>query len=204
MFEEKDIHIMLDLETLATTMDAAVTEVGAIAFRFDKNKINGYEILKTFYSGISLDSNIQHRRKISKSTLSWWLRSDLSVQQLRNNLNTSENTLEFFVDSFKNNFIKRIIKKENPSNIFLWAHEGFDIAVIKYIYESFGLEMPIPHYNFRGLRSVTSLANLNDEEYNVLKETFFKKKDLQEHSSLGDCAWQIEFLYKCLKKIHII
>ena len=57
------MQVMIDLETLALTPDAAILQIGAV--KFDNTGIGGY-----FDSGaISLQNHFDNGRKVSETTL---------------------------------------------------------------------------------------------------------------------------------------
>ena len=67
------MHLMIDLETLATTPEAAVLTIGAC--KFDPR---GNTIADTFYERIDVDSQ---DRDINPSTIEWWSKQDKAIQE---------------------------------------------------------------------------------------------------------------------------
>ena len=64
---------MIDIETLATTPDAAILTVGAVKFNpFGDDRDKSTRKAETFYKRIDLDSNIELGRTINEDTLRWW------------------------------------------------------------------------------------------------------------------------------------
>ena len=61
-------HIMLDLETMGTGPNAAITAIGAVKFDPDKG-----EIVETFYFKVNLESSVKQGGVIDASTVIWWL-----------------------------------------------------------------------------------------------------------------------------------
>ena len=61
------VNVMLDLETLSTSTDAAVIAIGAVAF--DENAVHTDE---SFYVAIDLNDAIYHGH-VSGDTLKWWM-----------------------------------------------------------------------------------------------------------------------------------
>ena len=70
------MHLMIDLETLATTPDAAILTIGACKFDPRSNDIDA-----TFYERIQLDSQENYDRTINEDTLAWWSKQDKKVQE---------------------------------------------------------------------------------------------------------------------------
>ena len=67
------MHLMIDLETLATSTDAAVLTIGACKFDpkgDDRDKAT--RNMPTFYRRIDLQSNLDLGRRVDENTLRWW------------------------------------------------------------------------------------------------------------------------------------
>jgi len=65
-------HVMIDLETLGNTTNAAFIALGAVVF--DPNKPDGgvYDMPKTYYERVDWESACKGR-SISPSTVKWWM-----------------------------------------------------------------------------------------------------------------------------------
>jgi hypothetical protein len=63
------MHIMLDLETLATSVDAAVIQIGACAFSLQ----SGQPIERRFMANVDMvDAVIGQGGAVDKETVTWW------------------------------------------------------------------------------------------------------------------------------------
>lgn len=61
-------HIVMDLETLGTSADAAILSIGAIALD------SRYQLVSYFSAGpISLESNRKAEREVTSGTILWWM-----------------------------------------------------------------------------------------------------------------------------------
>ena len=66
-------HLMIDIETLATTPDAAILTIGAVKFDpYGDDRDKATRRAETFYKRIDLDSNVELGRTINEDTLRWW------------------------------------------------------------------------------------------------------------------------------------
>ena len=70
------MHLMIDLETLATTPDAAILTIGACKFDPRSNDVD-----ETFYKRIQLDTQENYNRTINEDTLAWWSKQDKKIQE---------------------------------------------------------------------------------------------------------------------------
>ena len=61
-------HIVMDLETLGTSADAAILSIGAVALD------SRYQPVSYFFAGpISLESNRKAEREVTSGTILWWM-----------------------------------------------------------------------------------------------------------------------------------
>ena len=70
------MHVMLDIETLATTPDAVVMSVGVV--KFDPHSGTPYN--KTLWRP-DIDEQTERDRHISDSTLEWWAKQPDHIQE---------------------------------------------------------------------------------------------------------------------------
>ena len=67
------MHLMIDLETLATTPDAAILTIGACKFDpYGDDRDKATRKMPTFYRRVELKSNVDLGRRVDESTLRWW------------------------------------------------------------------------------------------------------------------------------------
>ena len=69
-------HVMIDLETLGTVADAAILSIGAVKFELESQAIDD----AGFYASVSIDSNLEMKRRIQEDTLIWWMKQGESAQ----------------------------------------------------------------------------------------------------------------------------
>ncbi len=62
-------HIMLDLETMGKSPDAAIVAIGAVAFDPEARRLGD-----TFYVTVDLESAVRHGGRIEPDAVMWWLR----------------------------------------------------------------------------------------------------------------------------------
>ena len=71
-------HVSVDLETLGTVADAVILSIGAVRFDPDSNQIDD----AGFYRSISIDSNLDHKRRVQEDTLIWWMKQPAAAQKV--------------------------------------------------------------------------------------------------------------------------
>lgn len=135
---------MLDLETLGTTADAAIMSIGAVKFDLESGEIDD----NGFYASVSIDSNLEHKRRISEDTLIWWMQQSKEAQKVFFEAKqTLGSALESFTDWFGGN-----------DDAIIWSNGAdFDIPMMAHAMKQLGVETPWKFYNSRCVRTYKNL-----------------------------------------------
>lgn len=143
MTTTQHVHVMVDLETLATTIDAHVLTLGACVFDPLTGKLG-----ESFYARLSPDGQ---RRRIDYSTVLWWMEQ------------SPEARAEVFAPD----------GRHLPSRVYadftdwicavgasrLWAQDpDFDIAIVKDLARDLDMKWPVRYDAGRSVRTVRALA----------------------------------------------
>lgn len=162
-------HVMLDLETLGTTADAVILSIGAVKFDLDSDKMDD----EGFYASVSIDSNLDARRRIDESTLVWWMGQSKEAQTVFTEpKQTLDGALGALADWFGHN--KR----------YVWSNgASFDIPMLEHAYRGFGWEAPWMFYNSRCVRTYRSLPAADRVT-----------KPVNDHNALRDAINQARYL----------
>lgn len=165
-------HIMFDLETLATTPDAVISQIGAVEFSPDTGKIG-----EKFAVYVNID---QKNRRIDPDTVRWWMRqSDAARSTFYENDNDHDLrvALALFADWAQ------------PKNAAcIWSHGlGFDVPILKHaLHNEIGAA---PWWDFRGERDTRTLfATVTD----MTGEPFVIKRTGTFHNAADDARAQAE------------
>lgn len=136
--QRKQIHVVLDLETMGLKQDAAIIEIGMVIF--NHTGLDGSaEILGQWSSAIRLESSMRHGGTTDAGTIEWWMDTDRT--EARDNWITSEKI------SLPNALSLVAIKIRDYSIIepkpLIWGNGvNFDNAILKSAYER--LEVAVP------------------------------------------------------------
>lgn len=123
------MHVMIDIETLGTTHDSVILQIGAVGFA-----TNGMD--PGFYADVTVQDQIAMGRKVDPFTLGWWLdrtssearmsvfeRRDVDTRALRTSLIGLNEYIDAYLINEKNN---------NTKHDKLWANSpSFDLAIIR-------------------------------------------------------------------------
>lgn len=148
-------NVMIDLETLGTTADAVIMSIGAVEF-----ELNG-EIGRKFYRSVSIDSNLALDRKISESTLVWWLQQSAAAQRV---FHEPKTPLETALVELVSWFPFHNDGRGNNSTL-VWSNgASFDIPMLEHAFLSVDMKAPWEFYNSRCMRTYKNLPGAADVE----------------------------------------
>jgi hypothetical protein len=135
--------IVIDIETLSNTSNAAILEIGAIYFE-------GFEVKDKFEEKISLQSCLDVGLEINQSTLMWWLKQKRELSELLNTYNELSYVLHKFSHWYK-----------PYSDVEYWANSpSFDIVILNNAYNKIKLESPFKFWLERDIRTIKSFVNV--------------------------------------------
>ncbi len=160
-------HIMLDLETLGTAADAVILSIGAVRFDLDTNQIDD----AGFYASVSVDSNLDAKRRIQESTLIWWLQQGAAAQGVFHETKQALRTALVDLSDWIRN-----------KECTVWSNGAdFDLPMLAHAYISLGIEVPWHFWNSRCFRTYKNLPGAK-----AIKVPF----DGVKHNALFDAVHQ--------------
>ena len=175
-------HIMVDIETLSTAVNAAVLSIGAVEFDPMSGKIE-----REFYH--ELDLSEQTNRHIDASTVQWWVKQCLvnvdNISFLAKN-NREKDGVEFVLcklGAFINgDTAYAIVRAGGYEKIALWACDpDFDVAILADLYKEHNLPTPWKYSEPKSVRTVRMLTQIAGMDIPVQEA---------KHNALEDCIRQ--------------
>lgn len=137
MIDLRKPGIMLDLETMSTQHDAAITSIGAV--RFDE-----IGIINRFSADVSLQSSIDYGLRVDADTVLWWMgRSDEAREQFQRPTIPLDRALMDFATWIGDDDAK------------VWGNgSDFDNVIMESAYQACGIEQPWHGKNNRCYRTI--------------------------------------------------
>ena len=168
------VNVMLDFETLGTEPQSAVLSLGVVAFDNEK-------IISEWYCEFNLQDQISNGRKISASTLQWWLSQEKDAQDV-----FLEGTKKLSLDEFFADFLREL-SVYNKKDIVVWGNgASFDISIIENIFRRHHPKgedaFPWIYWNVMCFRTFNNLTQCK-------KLVQFKGT---KHNALADARFQAE------------
>lgn len=136
-------HIMVDLETLGTAADSVILSIGAVRFDLNTGEIDD----QGFYSSISVESNLQWKRRISEDTLLWWFKQDAAARQVF-----------FEPKEVLDEALVQLSDWIGNDDHEMWSNGAdFDLPMLAHAYSVCGIEVPWKFWNSRCYRTYKNL-----------------------------------------------
>lgn len=163
------INIMIDIETMGTSTNAAILSIAAVKFAIETG-----ETYDEFYETITLSSCEKLRLNIEADTVIWWLSQSESARRalmIQSKISITE-------------ALEKLTEFIHPDSI-IWANSpSFDLVILKNAYRKAGKEAPWKYWNERCVRTLVAL-------HPSVKEEFFA--NTEAHNALTDCYYQIGY-----------
>lgn len=163
---------MIDCETLGVVADAVILSIGAVKFDLDTGAIDD----DGFYASISIDSNLETKRRIQEDTLIWWMKQSADAQKV---FTEPKETL-----------------RESLIGLSDWVGDGdyevwsngadFDLPMLNHAYTSLGIEIPWGPWSANCMRTYKKLPGAK-----AFRPEFVGVK----HNALTDAVNQVKALH---------
>lgn len=135
--------LMIDLETLATTADAVILSIGAVPFDLEAGTVSE----EGFYVSVSVDSNLDYRRRISEDTLIWWMKQEAAAR------NVFMEAKVALPDALVQ--LSEFIGDSSPRP---WSNGAdFDLPMLAHAFTQQNMEVPWKHWDSRCFRTYKNL-----------------------------------------------
>lgn len=172
-------HIMLDLETMGTSPNAAIIAIGAVAF-------DNQKIYSEFYKAIDLESSMSKGGITDSDTILWWLQQNNEAREVfkRKGLPECEVLLAF------TEWLNEIDSERN--NILMWGNgAAFDNVILAQAFMRNGMKIPWSYWNDRCYRTIKTLR----------PDVKFAHRGIK-HNALEDATSQAQHLIRLLRALY--
>jgi exodeoxyribonuclease VIII len=176
-------HVMLDLETLATSVDAVVVSVGAVVFDPNTRSAPG----QVFYRVLDMDEQVQHGRKISPKTAIWWMDQSPEARLVFKEKETAD---AIYALCGFNEFLRR-----NEVEAVWGNGSDFDNIIWGSLYDTFHVERAWSYSQNRCFRTMKNLA--------LPKEFIKPTRSGTLHNALDDAVYQALYLQEIVQALKL-
>lgn len=176
-FKEPSSILMIDIETLDTTVTAQVVEVAMLCMQ---NRVQS----KKFHAYIDLDADLTSFFTQSKSTMEFHINSNTGV--LENHLRAVVQDRAIKMSELIQHINSLTSVIPNDTMIYCFGL-SFDIPILSYVAQQTNTKLQLPSYrNLRCLRTELATAEALG---------FTNEKKPTAHNAFEDCHAQVELLF---------
>ena len=160
----QDVHLMVDIETMSTTIDAPVITIGAVLFTPSTSSTFQGLYERAFYRVIDIEDAVRYSGGVSGSTLKWWLaQDDAAIKRLLSpdamTLKKALQDLALYVNERGKHSTVPERYRYLPIPKFVWAKSpDFDCKILDHAFNTFGLRWPFHFAYQRCVRTAVDLA----------------------------------------------
>jgi hypothetical protein len=168
------MDIILDIETLSTSINALILTIGAIKFKRTE-KLKELKDMETLYIRIDIKSCQKLQMDVDTNTEIWWNNQseEARFEALKNpdRVPLKDGLIQL------SNFVK--------NSRCIWANSpSFDCIILENAYNLCNLKVPWDFWNLRDCRTLYDIGKVN---LNKISEV--------EHNALSDCYRQLKGVY---------
>lgn len=188
-------HLMVDIETMATTYDASIVTIGACTF--DPFAGEEQDISETFLTRISLTSNEEWGRRIEAGTVEWWLKQSTEAQMglFDGHVTNLKQGLVTFRQWFQHE------TRNRPS--LCWANDpDFDVVILRTAYADCGEMWPLHFSCNRSMRTAGQMAYPVHAERKKVIDAIREYVGVH-HRADDDAIAQARFVAHCYSKLGV-
>lgn len=179
-------HIMLDLETMGNSSNAAIVSIGAVVFDPETGDMS-----EEFERLIDLESSEKYG-KIDGSTVKWWLQQ--SEEAKKATFGKPTVSIGYALHQF-NDWLSGIDK---PQNLMLWGNgAGFDNVILMNGYKATGIVPRFLHWNDLDVRTIVEVGK---SILDIDPKKTMPRKGIH-HSALDDAKFQAQYVSEIWKRI---
>ena len=166
-------HIMIDLETLGRSQEAAFVTIGAVYFDPETGEIGD-----TFYKRVDLSTSIRAGRKLDGDTIVWWFQQEEAARK------------ELFgPDALPYDEALDALETFVVRGAMVWSNGAtFDIAILENAYQQAHRRTP---WKFRNVWDVRTIGRIC--KGHVPKPAF---EQGTKHNALDDAIFQAHWVSK--------
>lgn len=191
------MHVMIDIETLGTTQDSTILQIGAVGFAKD-----GMD--PGFYADVTVEDQIAMSRKVDPFTLGWWLdrtssEARLSVFERRD---IDKRSLLHSLVAL-NQYIKAYLIDDTHNNTKhdkLWANSpAFDLAIIRNAMEMCEIKPVWQYWHEADVRTLKVIDGIMQGV--EIKKIPVMHEGLVMHNALDDAKNQALYVSNFLQNV---
>lgn len=176
------IQIVIDLETYSTNSNAAIVQIGAVAFDASTG-----EITAEFKINVDPKSCTDAGLSVDIETMEWWSGQSREAQK------SITQAPRYSILDALTAFASWVREQTSYKHARIWSHATFDFVILANAFKAVGMKMPYSHRSARDLRTIVDLARVEYWKWD--------RGEGVHHDALDDCRFQVRYLNKCFDQL---
>lgn len=182
IMSERNLAVMVDIETLGVGDDAVIMEIGAVMFW--RTPGGACELGDSFFLPVKMSKG-QGDRVIDAGTLCWWTGDATRAEYFLEHVAREDD--EMILADALDRFFRWVLDlgcehSVGRDEVEVWAKGDFDLRILKHAAKSHGLEVPWKYHQARELRTVLKWAGVAGNSADTV------------HRALDDAKRQVKLL----------
>ena len=169
--------VMIDFETLDTSPNAVVVQIGAVEF----DRTTG-EIGREFKVNVDAQSAVNSGATLNASTVEFWLNQS---NEARASILASPKIPIYKAFDDLNKFLSNCK--------YIWSHATFDFVILCQTLNRLHIK---PNFSYRSARDIRTLVDLSGGGTTAAREG-------THHDALDDCRFQVKYCVEMMKRIKV-
>lgn len=140
-------QLMIDIETLSTSKNAAIVSIGAVFFNIETGELGRH-----FYQLVSQKSCVDLGLDVNAETLAWWQKQADEVRIALNSIHGVHLAVALYN-------LNRFITSECDDKAVVWGNgPSFDCAILATAFNAVDMKLPWRYSNERCVRTMVDLG----------------------------------------------
>ena len=174
-------EIMIDIECMATSANAAITSIGAVVFD-PKTGETGAE----FEAVVNLNSSAYYGGDIDSSTVVWWLQQSEEARAIY-----AKDTPKLPLKEALSKFNEWLAEQGEPDDLYLWGNgKEFDNVIVRNAFKACRIQPNFKHWNDCDVRTIVKMGR---DILDIDPKSTLEREGVH-HSALDDAKFQARYV----------
>lgn len=175
------MHLMIDLETLATSPDAVIMSADLVFFDLED------KIIYESYASFCIESQLKSGRRIDGSTLLWWQKQSEDARRVFIECETGHKEIAPWIEAEL--FAAQKVKGFQWKDLQVWGNGAlFDVGILEDVFRKKDSEIPWKFWNVFCFRTFDKMTKARKK----------LPRSGVHHNALDDARYQTECVLNVL------
>lgn len=183
--------LMIDIETLATSHDAAILEIAAVPFWYDMRSgviRQPKHLDQVFQEFPRIEGDQDKYAFVDPNTIAWW-QDETRAEAYKRQLDAKRISASIAIAALYK-YITDLQK--TATRLTIWSLGRFDIPILEFHFRHWGYTVPWHYRDVNDLRTVFEICGTDPR-------SDIRQVGMEYHTAMGDCLTQIKAMDIAIK-----